>query len=828
MNSIARRAWSRTSPRSGTTSSAPRSAQGGEIGAAASVSPISRENAMTRNRFRLIGQVGAVLAVLLVALAAGLIAACDGGDSAVAPAPAPPPAPTPAPAPAPEPEPAPPPLDPAAGGVTAIPAGDFIRTPGNFFDLEGKTLTFSPDASGAYTVEVGRLLWDAPGSGGAGTRSRELRDDRDDDAVVNLPFSFPFAGRTWTRVYANGFGNISFRQSERRHWTERSTWSDGQMRSVAAALDSRSAAGLEAMIAALWAEYRDWTVFVDSGPARAVFTWRASRGGGYAPLGENLFQARLYPSGTVELSYRSAPERDGIVGLFHGQEGAGDILDALDDPAGDAPDVMDITRVEMLDNGSNMLARITLARNVPQRVPNGTISFRIGLDLGHEVCNVGFEVTTNGWDQRSCSSEPHVVGFRVRGATIEIWISKTLLDGVEEFGWEAGAYWWDGDGRERVDPGVVRVDEPDRDLGATSGTVAGNVFEVFHYPLIPRDPHEALSFIYERAPANDEIAVIFTDFRFDDIHNSGPGTGPLNVAVQGIGDWQADPGRGDRYRSDILLTSMHTIYIGGENWTETGVSAGRSFHNYGRGVNWIAHEAVHRWAAHLDFRNSRSGEIEPLAGDGCRCHWRQYLHTPEMFPVWPGFSNSSNAGASNMGGNVWTDNGDGTFTRNDRNPLPAGLSALDLYVMGMISPDEFPDTYLLTEVQETGDGHTVRATKLPVRVEDIVAAHGPRLPSAEESKKEFKLGFYLLHPDERPLRADLFARAQVVHAATVDFFARATDGRMRVVVATSPAAILTTSTARRNPLDEGGERTPLFFQGGESAHAHSHTCRLPL
>ena len=71
--------------------------------------------------------------------------------------------------------------------------------------------------------------------------------------MVDLPFSFPFAGRTWTRVYANVNGNISFQQSEQMQWPHRDPWPDATMRSVAAAIDSRSAAGLETMIAALWA-----------------------------------------------------------------------------------------------------------------------------------------------------------------------------------------------------------------------------------------------------------------------------------------------------------------------------------------------------------------------------------------------------------------------------------------------------------------------------------------------------------------------------------------------------------------------------------------------
>ena len=53
-----------------------------------------------------------------------------------------------------------------------------------------------------------------------------------------------------------------------------------------------------------------------------------------------------------------------------------------------------------------------------------------------------------------------------------------------------------------------------------------------------------------------------------------------------------------------------------------------------------------------------------------------------------------------MGGAIWLDNGDGTFTRQrDNDPIAEGLSALDLYVMGMISPSEVPETFLLRDVQ---------------------------------------------------------------------------------------------------------------------------------
>ena len=178
-----------------------------------------------------------------------------------------------------------------------------------------------------------------------------------------MPFEFPFAGRTWTRVHANTNGNVSFAAPETKHWEERDPWSSGTMRAVAAAVDSRSAAGLEAMIAVLWALYGEAAVSVDSSPTRVAITWDAVRKDSYDPLGPNVFQARLYPSGAVELAYREVSERDGIVGLFHGAEARGPVLSAADDDAGDAPNAtLDIISAELVDNGSTVIASVTMGR----------------------------------------------------------------------------------------------------------------------------------------------------------------------------------------------------------------------------------------------------------------------------------------------------------------------------------------------------------------------------------------------------------------------------------------------------------------------------------
>ena len=355
-------------------------------------------------------------------------------------------------------------------------------------------------------------------------------------------------------------------------------------------------------------------------------------------------------------------------------------------------------------------------------------------------------------------------------------LSKTRLNDARTFSWSMDAVWWDGDGFDRLDGSQqVNIEESDHDLSSRTGTVAGNLFEVFHYPSIHTNTDYVLSYIYERAPPEDELALLFTDFRYDDLFGTGPASGPINAPIQGIGDWQANPRRGRG--SDRLLSAVSTRYIGGQRYTESGVRDAYEFHGHSYGVHDAAHELVHRWAAHLRFRNPRSGRIEDLTDDGCRCHWSRRLHVPARYPVWSGFSNRPYSEVSVMGGNVWQDNGDGTFTeQRTGTSQAAGLSDLGLYVMGMIPPEEVRPTFLLRDVVETGTRGVVRATKVPVRIEDIVAAMGPRVPSASEQRKVFRLGVYLMHEDGRTPRPEWRARAQSFTDSLAKYFTLATGG----------------------------------------------------
>ena len=680
------------------------------------------------------------------------------------------------------------------GKVTALPVADIVRRPASFFDLEGKTVTFTPDGEGRYAVRAGSLEWVETGAV-TGPVFDLSGGYRGESTGVSLPFEFPFAGRTWTRVYVNTKGNVSFAAPERTHMEQRKPWSSGTMRSVAAAVDSRSAAGLEAMIAVLWAFYGQTAVSLAASPARVAITWDATRivprNHYYEPAGPNEFQVRLYPSGVIEFAYRKVSERDGIVGLFHGTGARGEVLGAATDDSGDVSQAnVDIVSAELVDNGSTVIASVTTAAGIPDRVSSGSLSYWFSLDFdGADTRMWAVDVDATGRTTSGQGPSPRAVGYAVRGRTLEMAISKTawpLLPENRTASWHVTAIWWVPDGTDVTGPSWERLHgEPvnlgeasDRDLSSITETVAGNVFEVFHYPSVTKDSAAVLSSIYERAPAEDELAAVFTDFRFDDLFNTGPGSGPVNAPVQGIGDWQANPPSGSRYGSDSLLSALSgSRYIGGPRWDESGVEDDYEFHGHSYGVRHVAHELIHRWTAHLRFRDPRSGRIERLSDDGCRCHWSEWLHVPERYPVWSGFANEPYSTGSIMGGGVWQDNGDGTFTEQDTGyPRAMGLSDLDLYAMGMIPPEEVRPTFLLRDAVETGTRGIFRATKVPVRIEDIVAAMGPRVPSSSEQRKEFRLGVYLLHEDGRVPRAEWLARTQSVMESVVKYFTLATGG----------------------------------------------------
>jgi hypothetical protein len=657
-------------------------------------------------------------------------------------------------------------LTPAAAVIPVT--ADGLISPAHYFDLQGKTLRFTPSRLG-YVVATSK----AKPIGALGTKlgRPDYPSIRSRGWWFSLPFEFPYGGRTWNQIYINSAGNLTFERPEAQLYSERDTWPAGTMQSVAGSLNDRAAAGEEKMICAFWGlnspDADKSQIFVRRAATELVVTWQVQRyiwfGEAYQPLGPNVFQARLQPDGVIEFSYQQISEKDGIVGLFYG---GADGVNLATAPGFSADQL-----------GQTLRFTFQLANPVVTSVPEGKWWYRVFLDRGQHSCEIGLEVARKPrpYLLRECYGVP---GFRIDGNRLELYISTFEADSSlgEGTRWMADVLSTEHDS---IGEGILRVPRQGR-ASIARGYQEGNIFEVFHYPRVSKSVFPHLRYIYQRFPPQDDLAVVLTDFRIDDLHNHQGSTGAgYNVTIQGIGPRPAGLSGNTRLiGSSKLQTATGPVYLG-PRFAETLDDGDYHYRNYANAVGWMAHELTHRWGMDLRFRNPLTGKAENLTGG--TGHWSDYLNTPSMISVWPMFSNKPYSEKSQMEGFVWTQSPDSNFRRAP-NPwnLPTGFSALDLYAMGLIGPDEVKETFLVAYPRYLSP-NLFRGTKVPVRIEDVIAACGHRQPDVAESQKEFTIGIYLLHPGNRAVDPEKLRQAQGIEKALLEYFTAATGGRMHLI-----------------------------------------------
>ena len=218
----------------------------------------------------------------------------------------------------------------------------------------------------------------------------------------------------------------------------------------------------------------------------------------------------------------------------------------------------------------------------------------------------------------------------------------------------------------------------------------------------------------------------------------------------------------------------------------------------------LAHEFGHTWLAFID---------PPVLLTRDRAHWNFFLHTS----------------GSLLGGNDIQDNGDGSFITLAPKDI---YSPLDLYLMGLLKPEDVPPTFLVTDPHDLDlpppyDQQTItsdqlqsiyslgdvgfRGDKQEVRIEDIIAVNGARIPDAESSQKDFRTAFILLAMGEDGPTPDEINQVEAVRLYWPPFFHRAANNLATV-----------TSTLDGSPEDV---RLPSEDERGEE-RVYTYTLHL--
>ena len=136
-----------------------------------------------------------------------------------------------------------------------------------------------------------------------------------------------------------------------------------------------------------------------------------------------------------------------------------------------------------------------------------------------------------------------------------------------------------------------------------------------------------------------------------------------------------------------------------------------------------------------------------------------------------------------MGGSVWQDNFDGTYTQlDDDYYVPAtGWSYLDLYLMGLISPAEVPDFFILRNLVPAGkdaNGHPIlKADRTKVTIQDVIAAEGPRSPAVDKSQRQFNTGMVVVVQHGAKPSPELLERTEAIRRLWIEYFSITTGHR---------------------------------------------------
>jgi hypothetical protein len=711
------------------------------------------------------------------------------------------------------------------GNLIVLTLDEGVLGKANLFDLEHRTLRFTPDGAG-YRVENLPLQWDSdfgPEMAGSQTTLKN--------------FTFPFSGKSWDSFSVGMTGSIAFGQpasdgGERGAGNGRrdggiSVDRFAELQEAAPQLINTSPA-----ISVFFKPRMSGKRYLKELGDRAVITWSLTE-----PVGNvqdmtwtptvNRFQAVLGKDGTIELSYDDVAAKDAIVGVYPMVTGgaekeiatiSGGELGGENAAAGPNLDIKSVK----LTSVDGLLLKATIETRGPLLAESDPgmagISDRVCLDKKRPAgdctpdAHADILWTVLGrHSRRDSGGGGRYVAFGTGVLPKVTAVGSTLsVEGTLPEGYKAGdpvfvyaAVQTPGTPAvtvDRIAPHTVRLaglESPAVDFTAVKKQDGPFpvVYEAFHYLKPPRAVDLTCSLIKALGDKFDMLAY-YSDFRIDNpeagTSSDGPlGGGPTGGEVTGIG---AKQGNLANYctQGRFQWQYIQPVYVGSNQMQEfppdglketdthnvgfyTRQLAERTSNGkippYDYAMSQIGHEMGHRWSAFVSAKlNGETIDLGPT-------HWAMGLQARVPFPY------QRPTEASAMGGGVWQDNFDGTYTQLDDNYfVPAtGYSYLDLYLMGLISPAEVSDFFILRNLVPVGhdsNGHPIfKADRTRITIQDVISAEGPCLPDVDHAQKNFNTGMVMVVEHGKTPSPELIERTNGIRERWMDYWTTTTGHR---------------------------------------------------
>ena len=680
----------------------------------------------------------------------------------------------------------------------------------NLFDLGRRTVRFTPDGAG-YRAENLPLRWDAEFGAELTGSQATLRN-----------FAFPFSGKSWDSFSVGMTGSISFGAPPAPGGGRGGRGGGvtiGRFDQLGEA--TRSLINTVPAICVFLKPRMSGTRYVKELADRVVVTWSLTEPFGgiqdftWTPT-VNRFQAVLRRDGSIEMSYEQVTAKDAIIGLYPMvTAGAERELASI----GDAEDAAVAAHLDIRNLKVSVVDGLFLQVKFETRgpiLPEGDagmagVQYRVSFDTNPSVVwtirGAQGRGGRGGGASRYVASGPGVSvgvtpGVKTEGNTI-------ALQGTLPAAWKAGQQIMVS--AEALAPGSTQaVDQVSPRAVTLAGIRSPEVklsgvkrqdgpfaiaYESFHYVTLP-NPRDLTCTVIQALGDKFDFLAYYSDFRVDNQEAGTPSNGPLGGgpaggAVTGIGAAQ----RGlENYctAGRFQWQFIQPVYAGSNQMQERPPAGTTSTNNhdvafydrqlgerspdgrmtpYNLGMSQIGHEMGHRWSAFVSAKVN--GEIIPLGPT----HWARGLQAPAAFPY------QRPTEASAMGGGVWQDNFDGTFTQlDDDYYVPAtGWSYLDLYLMGMITAAEVPDFFLLRNLAAAGrdaNGHLMfKADRVKVSIRDVIAVEGPRLPPVDQAQKKFNTGMVVIVEHGKKPSRELLERTNGIREQWMDYWTTTTGHR---------------------------------------------------